>query len=412
MNQKPKKIILLHYAAPPVVGGVESVLGHQARLLADDGFFVQIVAGRGTQVDERIPFITLPLADSRHADILAVKAELDAGRVPGEFAHLTERLVQALGNITLGVNYLIAHNVCSLAKNLALTAALKNLSTRPGAPHLILWHHDLAWTTPRYRSELHDGYPWDLLRTDWPGVTQVVVSKLRQRELAELLDIPLDRVLVVPNGLDTGRFLKLEEQTQSLVEALNLLLAEPLLLLPVRITPRKNIELALRTMSVLRRKYPHAILVITGPLGPHNPANVKYFERLVALRSELGLENAVHFLAEYSQAYLPDEVVADFYHLADALFMPSREEGFGIPILEAGLEGLPVFCTDIPTLRELGGEWASYFSPDGDPREVAAMIASRMDSDPVFGLRVQVRRGYTWKQVYRESIKPLFEAPM
>lgn len=410
MNQKPKKIILLHYAAPPVVGGVESVLGHQARLLADDGYFVQIVAGRGAQVDERIPFVTLPLADSRHADILAVKAELDAGRVPGEFTRLTERLTQALENITLGVDYLIAHNVCSLAKNLALTAALKNLSTRPGAPHLIFWHHDLAWTTPRYRSELHDGYPWDLLRTDWPSVTQVVVSKLRQRELAELLGVPLDRILVVPNGLDAGRFLKLEEQTQSLVEELNLLLAEPLLLLPVRITPRKNIEFALRTMSYLREKYPHAILVITGPLGPHNPANVKYFERLVALRSELGLENAVHFLAEYSHEYLPDEVVADFYHLADALFMPSREEGFGIPVLEAGLEGLPVFCADIPTLRELGGEWASYFSPDGDPGEVAAMIACRMESDPVFGLRVQVRRGYTWKQVYRESIKPLFEA--
>jgi len=71
---------------------------------------------------------------------------------------------------------------------------------------------------------------------------------------------------------------------------------------------------------------------------------------------------------------------------------------------------LPVFCADIPTLRELGGEWVSYFSPDGDPGKVAAMIESRMESDPVFGLRVQVRRGYTWKQVYRESIKPLFEA--
>lgn len=409
MNKSSKKVILLHYAAPPVVGGVESVLGHQARMLADDGFFVQIVAGRGAQVDERIPFISLPLADSRHPEILAVKAELDAGRVPEEFATLTDRLTDALANITLGVDFLIAHNVCSLAKNLTLTAALKNLSTLPGAPHLILWHHDLAWTTPRYSSELHDGYPWNLLRTDWPGVTQVVVSKLRQHELAELLSVPLDRVNIVPNGLDAGRFLKLEEQTKSLVEELNLLLAEPLLLLPVRITPRKNIELALRTMSFLRRNYPGAILVITGPLGPHNPANEKYFEKLVALRSELGLENAVYFLAEYSDEYLPDEVIADFYHLADALFMPSREEGFGIPILEAGLEGLPVICADIPPLRELGGDWASYFSPDGDPGDVAAMIVDRMDSDPVFGLRVQVRKGYTWKQVYLENIVPLLK---
>lgn len=411
MNISPKKVILLHYAAPPVVGGVESVLGHQARLLADDGHFVQIVAGRGAQVDDRIPFITLPMADSRHPDVLAVKAEMDAGRVPGEFTQLTDRLTQALGNITLGVDFLIAHNVCSLAKNLALTAALKNLSERSGAPHLILWHHDLAWTTPRYRSELHDGYPWDLLRTDWPGVTQVVVSKLRQRELAALLGVPLDRVHIVPNGLDAGRFLKLEKQTESLVKELDLLVAEPLLLLPVRITPRKNIELALRMMSVLQKNYPRGLLVITGPLGPHNPANVKYFEKLVALRSELGLENAVFFLAEYSDEYLPDEVVADFYHMADALFMPSREEGFGIPILEAGLEGLPIFCADIPPLRELGGDWVSYFSPDGDPDDVATLIAARMESDPVFSLRVQVRREYTWRQIYKESIAPLLKAP-
>lgn len=411
MNISPKKVILLHYAAPPVVGGVESVLGHQARLLADDGHFVQIVAGRGAQVDDRIPFITLPMADSRHPDVLAVKAEMDAGRVPGEFTQLTDRLTQALGNITLGVDFLIAHNVCSLAKNLALTAALKNLSERSGAPHLILWHHDLAWTTPRYRSELHDGYPWDLLRTDWPGVTQVVVSKLRQRELAALLGVPLDRVHIVPNGLDAGRFLKLEKQTESLVKELDLLVAEPLLLLPVRITPRKNIELALRMMSVLQKNYPRGLLVITGPLGPHNPANVKYFEKLIALRSELGLENAVFFLAEYSDEYLPDEVVADFYHMADALFMPSREEGFGIPILEAGLEGLPIFCADIPPLRELGGDWVSYFSPDGDPDDVATLIAARMESDPVFSLRVQVRREYTWRQIYKESIAPLLKAP-
>lgn len=387
------------------------MLGHQARLLADDGHFVQIVAGRGAQVDDRIPFITLPLADSRHPDVLAVKAELDAGRVPVEFAQLTERLTQALGNITLGVDFLVAHNVCSLAKNLALTAALKNLSERSGAPHLILWHHDLAWTTPRYRSELYEAYPWDLLRTDWPDVTQVAVSKLRQRELAELLGVPLDRVHIVPNGLDAGRFLKLEKQTRSLVEELDLILAEPLLLLPVRITPRKNIELALRTMSVLREKYPHALLVITGPLGPHNPANVAYFEMLLALRSELGLESGVYFLAEYSDEYLPDEVVADFYHMADALFMPSREEGFGIPILEAGLEGLPIFCADIPPLRELGGDLVSYFSPDGDPEDVATIIADRMESDPVFSLRVQVRREYTWKLVYKDSIAPLLKVP-
>jgi glycosyltransferase involved in cell wall biosynthesis len=407
MNSQSRKIVILHYAAPPVVGGVESVLGHHARLMADEGHHVKIVAGRGAQTDERIPFIHLPLADSRNPEVLSVKAELDAGRIPDHFEDLTTRLTDELLVVTRGVDYVIAHNVCSLAKNLPLTAALKVLSERSDTPKIILWHHDLAWTTPRYRAELHDGYPWDLLSSDWPGATQVVVSRLRQRELANLLDVPLERVNIVPNGVDASRFLKLETQTQTYIKRLNLLAAEPLLLLPVRITPRKNIELAIRTLAALRESYSRAVLVVTGPLGPHNPANVKYFEKLVALRAELGLGDAVYFLAELSEEYLPDAIIADLYRLADALLMPSREEGFGIPILEAGLSGLPIFCTDIPPLRELGGDQATYFLPDDNPGEVAGLIVDRLGGEMTFDMRVRVRTGYTWEQVYTEDILPL-----
>jgi glycosyltransferase involved in cell wall biosynthesis len=320
---------------------------------------------------------------------------------------LTTRLTDELLVVTRGVDYVIAHNVCSLAKNLPLTAALKVLSERSDTPKIILWHHDLAWTTPRYRAELHDGYPWDLLRSDWPGATQVVVSRLRQRELTNLLDVPLERVNIVPNGVDASRFLKLETQTQTYIKRLNLLAAEPLLLLPVRITPRKNIELAIRTLAALRESYSRAVLVVTGPLGPHNPANVKYFEKLVALRAELGLGDAAYFLAELSEEYLPDAIIADLYRLADALLMPSREEGFGIPILEAGLSGLPIFCTDIPPLRELGGDQATYFLPDDNPGEVAGLIVDRLGGEMTFDMRVRVRTGYTWEQVYTEDILPL-----
>jgi glycosyltransferase involved in cell wall biosynthesis len=336
-----------------------------------------------------------------------IKAELDAGRVPPAFHALASRLAATLGDALAGVDILIAHNVCSLNKNLALTAALKQLSEEADALRLVCWHHDLAWTTPRYLGELHPGFPWDLLRTAWPGVEQVVVSELRQAELAGLLGLPPARIHVIPNGVDIRRFLKLESQTQAFVQQLDLLKAEPLLLLPVRITRRKNIELALRALAALRQNLPHAALVVTGPLGPHNPTNIDYFAQLTALRAELGLEGAAIFLAELTGAYLPDAVIADFYRLADALLMPSREEGFGIPILEAGLAGLPVFCTDIPPLRALGGDFANYFSPDAEPEQVARLIAGRLSADPVYGLRVRVRKDFNWEQVYREQIEPL-----
>jgi glycosyltransferase involved in cell wall biosynthesis len=178
------KVVLLHYAAPPVVGGVETVIGHQARLLAESGHAVSVVAGRGAQTDAGVEFVQLPLADSRNPEVLRVKSDLDAGRVPEQFAPLVDRTSAALSEITTGADWIIAHNVCSLNKNLVLTAALRRIADRPGPPRLILWHHDLAWTTPRYRDELHAGYPWDLLRTAWPGALQVTISEFRRRELS------------------------------------------------------------------------------------------------------------------------------------------------------------------------------------------------------------------------------------
>jgi glycosyltransferase involved in cell wall biosynthesis len=402
------KVALLHYSAPPIVGGVESVLGHQARLMADAGHQVQIVAGRGEQTDPRIPFVHLPMADSRHPDILALKAELDAGHLPTKFNRLADALTANFNEILDDMDVLIAHNVCSLNKNLALTAAVRNLANYSHL-RIILWHHDLAWTTPRYRAELHDGYPWDLLRQAWPGVKQVTISEMRQHELAALFRIGQDEITVVPNGVDFARFHKLEEQTQEYVKQLDLLNASPLLLLPVRITPRKNIELALRVCASLVQQFPDTKLVVTGPLGPHNPANVKYFEKLDTLRKELRFGNVVHFLAELTTEYISDEVISDFYHFADALFLPSREEGFGIPILEAGLAGLPIFCSDIPPLRSLGGSCVTYFSPDADPDEIAESIAQDLSSDPVFQMRAEVRRQYTWERIYTQKIAPLLK---
>ncbi|MFN3742294.1 MAG: glycosyltransferase family 4 protein [Anaerolineales bacterium] len=403
------RIALLHYSAPPVIGGVESVIAHQARWMAQDGHRVSVLAGRGSHFDERIAFIRLPLADSIHPQILALKRELDRGHHPPEFGEVVVALKRELSHHLAKSDVLIAHNVCSLHLNLALTAALWELFRESRRPALILWHHDLAWATPRYRKELHPGYPWDLLRKPWPGAVQVAASEMRRQELAELLGLDVEQITVIPNGVDIFSFLKLEPSTQEYLKRMNLTQADPLLLLPARITPRKNIELALRTLAALRSEFPQAQLLVTGPLGAHNPANVKYFAQLKRLRYELGLEHSAHFLAEVSSGYVPDAVIADFYRLADALFFPSYEEGFGIPILEAALAGRPIFCSDIPPLRALGGKEVTYFSPDAEPEEIAARMAAYFRENPLYILASRVRRNFSWEQIYRNHILPILQ---
>jgi hypothetical protein len=89
-------ILLLHYAAPPIVGGVETVLGKHARLMAEHGHRVRIAAGRGQQTDDRIEFSLVPEVDSRHPEVLSLKAELDAGRVPAGFDRMVDRIAASL----------------------------------------------------------------------------------------------------------------------------------------------------------------------------------------------------------------------------------------------------------------------------------------------------------------------------
>jgi len=403
------KIAILHYSVPPIVGGVESVIAHHARLMDADGHSVRLIAARGESLGERIPLTLIPLADSRHERVLQVKEELDRSKVTKDFEVIRGKLVIELQSALSGVDMLIAHNICSLNKNLALTAALHQLHTSASRklPRLFLWHHDLAWTTPRYQHELHDGYPWDLLRTDWGGTSHVVVSELRRRELADLMKLDPASVRVVPNGVDAALFYKLEAQTQNILEQTRLMDAAPILLLPVRVTPRKNIELALNTLAELRKRFPKAALVVTGPLGPHNARNREYFDSLLKLRTQLGLQGSAHFLAEFSDSFLADEVIADFYRIADALIFPSREEGFGIPLIEAAMSHLPAFCADIPPLRELGLDDATFFSPDENPAVLAGSIADYFQSAAPARLAMRARSKFLWEAIYQKHIAPM-----
>jgi glycosyltransferase involved in cell wall biosynthesis len=431
------RVAILHYAAPPIVGGVESTIYHHARLLAETGYAVTVIAGRGAPFDERVTVEAIPELDSRHPDVLAVKAQLDAGRVTGDFYRLAEVIQRALRRALAGNDVCIAHNAFTLHKNLPLTAALHRLITngdgpfdgaqdRPCDPSTglrtggaqdgpqgwIAWHHDFAWLRPQYQHELHPGHPWDLLRQPWPGVVQVTVSQSQREELAGLYKLPEEAIYVVTPGVDPAAFFRLTAPAHWLSETFDLWAGGPVLLLPARITRRKNVELAIRIVGALQIQGVPAQLIVTGPPGPHNPANVAYLQSLRDLRRELGIEERVIFLYECrDQTGQPlevdDEVMADLYQMADALLFPSRQEGFGIPMLEAGLARLPIFCADIPPFRATGERTAHFFGLDEDPMAIARRIATVLREDRALTMRQRVAGHYTWQSVLQDKLEPL-----
>lgn len=401
---------ILHYASTPVIGGVESIMSEHARLLKSDGCPVSIVAGRGD------PHLLLPELDSRHPTVLALQAELDAGRVPEMFNTLRGRIYEELAqNLSEGDapddTVIFAHNVFTLHKNLALTAALADLA-REGRAKFIAWCHDLAWTNPLYLPVLHDGWPWDLLRNPCEGVTYVAISRERQQRLADLFGWPQSEVLYVPNGIDPVQFLSASAEMRQLLQKLDWWERDVVLLAPVRMTRRKNLELAIRVVAELKAAGQRPLLLVTGPPGPHNPRQ-DYAVFLNKERLRLQVEDDVCFLSQapWSAAMLPggvsDNLVAELFSWADALLFPSSQEGFGLPMLEAGLARLPIFCANLPVLKETGGVDVTYFSPATPPAILAGKIQEALSAPGPAALRRRVLREYNWETIYRTGLMPL-----
>jgi len=405
----PNRIAILHYAGPPIVGGVESTIAHHAHELANLGYSVRVISGFGETFDERVEIHIDPIFGSRDPQVLAAKSELDGGVVSNAFHSLVELQEAALKRALENCDVCIVHNVHTLNKNLALTAALHRLHQL----HVIAWCHDLAWTNSQYLPELHDGYPWNLLRQAWANTRYVTVSESRRIDLAQLINITPDDISVIPPGIDPATFFQWTATTCMMEEKLQLLNADILLLVPARLTRRKNVELALRVLYELRKQNGKDYrLIISGPPGPHNPTNPGYLGDLLELRNALGLQSAAHFLYELSEPPLvPDDAtMANLFQLCDALFFPSLQEGFGIPILEAGLAGLPIFCSNLPPFHETGQEDVVFFDPIAHTaEEIALMIRTYFTGNPRQRMKARVRQNYRWDALVRTRIVPLLE---
>ena len=107
----------MHYAAPPVVGGVEATIYHHARLLAAVGYIVEVIAGRGEPFHPLVRFHAVPELDSQHPDVLAVGRQLAKGECTAAFEALRDRLVVQLREPLADVAVCIVHNVLRSQKN-------------------------------------------------------------------------------------------------------------------------------------------------------------------------------------------------------------------------------------------------------------------------------------------------------
>jgi mannosylglucosylglycerate synthase len=412
-GDKPATAIL-HYTAPPVVGGVESVIHSQSQAFVEAGWPVAVVSGRGESaaLPTGVEFVSILEMDTQHPSIIKIRSYLDKGEITDEFERTVKHLKKSLIPVLKNFDAVIIHNIFTKHFNLPLTAALYQMVEERIIRNCIAWCHDFTWNSPISKSKVYPHYPWELLKKYNPDIQYVTVSTERKIELAGLLGCEEEEVKVIYNGVDPRKVLGISQKGWDLIDRIGLVDSDLNLIMPVRITQAKNIEFAMKIVEVLKDKGIRPRLVITGPPDPHDETSMNYFLELLKLRKESGLDRQVRFVYQSgpnpSQPFIVDHtIIGDLYRICDVLLIPSHREGFGMPVMEAALAGLPVVTTPIPATLELGGEDVVIISSLQEPGSVAQQILKKVHQTPIHRFRRRTRQNYTWKAIFARDIQPL-----
>jgi len=159
--------------------------------------------------------------------------------------------------------------------------------------------------------------------------------------------------------------------------------------------PRKNTEVILEALKILKEEGKNVRLVLSGK-------KTVYFNRLQKVVCDLHLEKLVIFLG-----YLPDEEIRALYSAAMMMVYPSLYEGFCLPVVEAMAMGVPCVVANTACLPEITGE-AAIVKPGDKPEDSAGGIVTVMENREV--RETLVKKGierakkFSWKETARKTM--------
>ncbi len=113
-----------------------------------------------------------------------------------------------------------------------------------------------------------------------------------------------------------------------------------------RLEKKKNIDLLLSAFDLAQKNYPSVKLVLAG--SPDKKLKAIFQKNVIVTN------------------YVNEETLSHLMSSAAALILPSKDEGFGMPVLQAWEANIPVICSDIPVLREVADDAALFFNPTNE----------------------------------------------
>ena len=204
------------------------------------------------------------------------------------------------------------------------------------AAHVIMFH-----TLGRVKNELNTGPLEPPVRLENESRLVKAVDRIvaptdtEKNYLTSLLDAPVDKIVIIPCGVNQTLFAPVPREEAR--TALRLPLNERLILYVGRIEPLKGLDLILDALAWLSKTFP-VKLAIAGGDDPGSAEMQAVYEKIAADH----LEGAVFFAGRVDQQHLPL-----YYCAADVLAVASRYESFGLVALEALSCGTPVVSTPV-----------------------------------------------------------------
>ncbi|MGH8924759.1 MAG: glycosyltransferase family 4 protein [Acidimicrobiia bacterium] len=224
--------------------------------------------------------------------------------------------------------------------------------------------------------------PWKLWAhrlLDRATMRWVLVFHALSREVArswsELAGVPLQKIRVIPRGVDLTRFDQDPREARSSLGDDLEIRAEQFVVVSIgRHEPQKGQLYLIEAMPVLLKSLPEAVLVLAGQPG-------SLTDRFRKRISDLNIGDSVRLLGRRRD-------VPTLLRAADAFVFPSLFEGLGVSLLEAMAAGLPTVSTDRAPMNEIvSNEIDGLLVPERNSQRLANALI-RLAGDP--GLRARL----------------------